>query len=380
MGGLRAEYRKKLRSSMESAPVTEEMVKRQLSLAAGTEAFQHRDPIYHLTESFRQTFDLMGQMRARGERPDPGAMAERYAMGDEAPGMREHAGIQPFGVQTESGENAGGRENAETGESAGALSQKTDMSPFYRPRDPQRRMMDRFAEVTFQRGSLSAALLRGQGKMMLFTCLNRTVGQEKSRQQWERMLFQRSSSHRLIPSRQGDIAVVNRHFTDSAVGLVVDVLKDARQSLDSFTALAEGKVGHAGMGTLHKQYPFLTDAYEQELLAEYRARLARLKGPGCEEERMVLERAQEKVEAIIQKKARMKVDFLQKLRWLSYCAASAEAEFSQEEFRREAARSLEPEEPEDTPPDDGGGEGGAPGPADGNGRRKRRGRKSGDAP
>lgn len=340
MGGLRTEYQKKMRSSTKPAPVMEETVKRQLSLAAGTEAFQYRDPIYHLTESFRQTFDLMGLMRARGESPDPGAMAELYAMGDEAPGMREHAGVRSFGARTEAGESAG-----ET------LFHKTDMTSLYRPRDPKQRMMDRFAEVTFQRGSLSAALLRGQGKMMLFSCLNRAAGQEKSRQLRERMLFQRSSSHKHLPGRQGDVAVVNKGFADSAVGLVVDVLKDARQSLDSFTALAEGKAGSAGMGTVQKQYPFLTDAHERELLEEYRARLAQLKGPGCEEERAVLERAQEKTEAIIQKKTQMKRDFLQKLRWLSHCAASAEAEFSQEEFRWEAARRMTPE---DVPPDDGG--------------------------
>ena len=81
-----ADRKKLFQSTAESAPVTDGAVKRQLSLAAGTEAFQNRDPIYHLTESFRQTFDMMGQQRAKGEQPDLDAARAVY-MRDETPGL-----------------------------------------------------------------------------------------------------------------------------------------------------------------------------------------------------------------------------------------------------------------------------------------------------
>lgn len=344
MSGLYTDRKKLFQAPAEPAPVTESTVKRQLSLAAGTEAFQNRDPIYHLTESFRQTFDLMGQQRARGEQPDLNAVRAVY-LRDETPGLSNFNDTKPSGG-----------EPGLTGFS-GELYHKTEMTSAYQPRnrDTRQRLMDRFADVTFQRGNLSAAIMRGTGKMMLFSCLNRTVGQERSKQLRERMLFQSSSSHTLIPGRREDMAVVNRGFTDSAVGLVVDVLKDARQVVDSLTAMAEGKAGPNGLGTLQKQYPFLTDARERALLEEYQARLAQLQGPGHEEERVILSRAQEKAEAIIQKKAQMKRDFLQRLRQLSHSAATAAEMFSREDFLQQAAQRLTPEEPEAPPPDDPGG-------------------------
>lgn len=344
--------RKKARQPASGPPcVTEEMVKKQLSTAAGTEAFQHRDPIYHLNESFRQTFDLMGQQRARGDRPDLDSMLQVY-MQDESPGLW---GKDDAGTQTDLAKSRPGI----AGFSEDFL-HKTSMNTDYEPRDwdPQRRVMDRFADISFQRGRLSAAVIRGTGKMMLFSCLERTVGQQDVKQRKERKLFQSSSAHQMIPGRREDISITNRGFADSAVGLVVDVLKDARQVVDSLTALAEGKGGPDGMGTLHKQYPFLTDAPERELLEQYRARLEELKGPGHEEEREVLKRAQEKAVAIIAKKDQMKRDFLQRLRQLSHSAAEAEAAFTSEEFLRQAAQRLEPEKPEEPeqPPNDDGGE------------------------
>lgn len=338
-----ADRKKLFQSTAESAPVTDGAVKRQLSLAAGTEAFQNRDPIYHLTESFRQTFDMMGQQRAKGEQPDLDAARAVY-MRDETPGL------SGFDEAESSKEEP--KHTPMTGFSEEFL-HKTDMTSAYQPRNQgsQQRLMDRFADVTFQRGNLSAAIVRGTGKMMLFSCLNRTVGQEHTKQLKERMLFQSNSSHRYIPGRREDIAVTNRGFAESAVGLVVDVLKDARQVLDSLTDMAEGKAGEDGLGTMQKQYPFLTDARERALLEEYDARLAQLKGPGHEEERTILSRAKEKAEAIIQKKAQMKRDFLQRLRQLSHSAATAQAIFSQEDFLQQAAQQLITEEPDDLPPD-----------------------------
>lgn len=45
-------------------PVTEKDTRRQLAWAAGSEFFSHRDPLYHITEDFRQTFDEIGRRHA----------------------------------------------------------------------------------------------------------------------------------------------------------------------------------------------------------------------------------------------------------------------------------------------------------------------------
>ena len=62
----------------------EQNLRRQMAWAAGTESFQHRDPLYHVTESFQQTFDAMGRRHAaqlggrqEPEGPAPEAGADR---------------------------------------------------------------------------------------------------------------------------------------------------------------------------------------------------------------------------------------------------------------------------------------------------------------
>ena len=47
------------------APLTQPMVQRQLAGAVDAGAFQHRDPLWHVTESFQQTFDAIGRRHAR---------------------------------------------------------------------------------------------------------------------------------------------------------------------------------------------------------------------------------------------------------------------------------------------------------------------------
>lgn len=51
----------------------EQGLRRQMAWASGTEQFQHRDPLYHVTESFQQTFDAMGRRHVAelGGGPEP---------------------------------------------------------------------------------------------------------------------------------------------------------------------------------------------------------------------------------------------------------------------------------------------------------------------
>lgn len=301
-----------------SPALSDRMVRQQLAEAAGAEMFQHRDISYHLTENFCQTFDRIGQQKAAR------ALAE-------VPGLKELPGLKIM-------PNSGLRENIPGLEHEPTAQGQRDMRDSYRTRPGQEDRLQRFADMAFQRGRLSAAILQGTGKMMLFSCLKRTAGQEQVLHERERMLFQASSSHRNVPHGKGNVSVANKGLAKSALGLVVDTLQDSRQSLLSLMALAES--GGAGSETLLREYPFLSDAKERELLAQYRARLEQLKGPDCEPERQVLLGAEQKALAQIQKKAQMREMFLQKLRQLSEQALQAQLLFSQTETRREAAQVI----------------------------------------
>lgn len=328
---------------------TRRRVDDRIAWAAGTEAFSNRDPVYHVTESFRQMFDMMGTQRWGAGMQAQGNIFSTV-MREAAPGLDQGPGLEDGGgegEQTSPAANAYG-EPADT-----AFMKKTSMAGSYRERGRQDggRLLSRFSEVAFSRGTLAGAVLEGRGEMMLFSCLKRTVGQSQPKHERERLLFQSSSIHKRVAGASQSKVVFNRGFTDSAVGLVVNVLQNSRSTVDTLTALAEGRGGMGesnGAQTLRTMYPFLSDARERELLAEYKERLAA--GIGGDE-KMILQRAVAKTEALIDKKRQMKTEFTARLRQMSDSAAAAAAVFSQEEFRAALAARLTEEVPGDIPPD-----------------------------
>lgn len=132
-------------------------VRRQIAYAAEADSFQHRDPLYHVTESFHQTFDAMGRARAPGETGKTGDDGQER--------QRQRAGPEPALVP----EDAPARGFSEAG--------------------GNRNMLRRFSEIAFQRGMLSGAVLRGTGKMMLFSCPKKTAGQFQPVNEQRRKLF-----------------------------------------------------------------------------------------------------------------------------------------------------------------------------------------------
>ena len=304
----------------------EQSLRRQMAWAAGTEQFQYRDPLYHVTESFQQNFDAMG---------------------------RRHAAR--LGGAPEDGETTG---NAGPGEETAEIPDPTSARSFYetgRPEDQD--MLRRFSETAFQRGTLSGAVIRGTGQMMLFSCLKKTIGQSQPDKWQQCKLFEKASPMRNVPGHVPDKVVFNRGFTDSAVGLVVDTLRDARRTVEDMRDLALGKseMGLAGADTLRTMYPFLDDSRERELLEQYRDQLERT---GDVREKAALQSAIGRMEALIGKKAQMKQEFTNKLRFLSDRASEALEAFEAPGFSaaldqalREAAGAEEP------PPEEGGDDG-----------------------
>lgn len=323
MGKLRI---KRPKDSRAAPRELEQSLRRQMAWAAGTEYFQNRDPLYHVTESFQQTFDAMGRRHAaqmgaqeKEETPEPGAQRQGGIPREDVP-------------------------------------DPTSARSFYERGQPEDQdMLRRFSETAFQRGTLSGAVLQGTGQMMLFSCLKKTVGQSQPDKWQQRKLFEKASPMRNVPGHNPDKVIFNRGFADSAVGLVVDTLRDARRTVEDMRDLALGKseMGQAGADTLRTMYPFLDDSRERALLEQYRSQLRETSAP---QEKAALQNAIARMAATVGKKAQMKQEFINKLRFLSDRATEALEVFEApgfagalDEALRKATGAEEP------PPDEEGG-------------------------
>ncbi len=321
---MRAQIARKKRR--EAPEATREAVERQLAWASGTEYFNRRDPLYHVTEQFQMTFDCIG---------------------------RSHAATLL--------EESGGGFSEEENEQAEQERQGGHAAQSRRPRGQEGRQrtlpnsgipMEAFAQTAFQRGTLSGAVLEGTGKMMLVSCLKRTVGQSGPKRSQQESLFGVGSQRRNIPGHDPDMVQFNRGFAASAVGVVVDTLRDARRVVQSMEDLAKGSgefEKDKGGETLRAMYPFLDDSKERALIAEYEDKLRAGPAP---EERPVLQNALVHARALLHKKAQMKVEFTNKLRLFSDRAAEMLAELEEPGAVEElAAALLEPEEGWPEPPE-----------------------------
>lgn len=327
MGKLRI---KRPKDSQAAPRELEQSLRRQMAWAAGTEYFQNRDPLYHVTESFQQTFDAMGRRHAaqmgaqeKEETPEPGAQRQGGIPREDVP-------------------------------------DPTSARSFYERGQPEDQdMLRRFSETAFQRGTLSGAVLQGTGQMMLFSCLKKTVGQSQPDKWQQRKLFEKASPMRNVPGHNPDKVIFNRGFADSAVGLVVDTLRDARRTVEDMRDLALGKseMGQAGADTLRTMYPFLDDSRERGLLEQYRSQL---RETGDAQEKSALQNAIARMEAIVGKKAQMKQEFINKLRFLSDRATEALEVFEAPGFAGALDEALRKATGAEEPPPDqeGGGDDG----------------------
>ena len=327
----------------------ERALQRQMALAAGTEFFRHRDPLYHVTESFQQTFDAMGlkhsaRLTAAEEERESGEAEQR-------PGQAPPS-------------SQGDRKT-------GGVPDRSSVRSFYGQEGRQEQdkdMLRRFAETAFQRGTMSAAVLQGTGRMMLFSCLKKTVGQSQPVREQQRKLFGGGSQLRNVGGSSPDKVMFNRGFTDSAVGLVVDTLRDARRTVEDMQGLARGalnrnEAGAHGADTLRSMYPFLDDSREREMLERYYARLNWPEAMDTDEKALI-QSAVNRTRALIEKKERMRVEFINKLRFISDRAAEALAELEEPGFAAALDTALREAMGAEEPPGGGGADDGTaePGP------------------
>ena len=321
---MHAKLQKK--TTLPAPPRAREQVRAQLAQAAGASMFSHRDPISFVTESFYQNFDRLGARNTAERLPDRGA------------------------------DSRSAWENWSVPEDWSVLEQKDAAADRYRQKPAQVQPelaapLQTFSETAFQRGKLSASVLRGTGKMMLVSCLRRTVGQSDLERLEEQDRFMSGAQKRNVPGHSPDSVLFTRGVAQSAVGLVVDTLRDARRLVQSLEALANGAGevrGGVEGSTLRAMYPFLDDSRERALLAEYSGRLRASTDP---DEHAVLQNALVHTHALMEKKAQMKTEFINKLRLVSDRAAETLAELEAPGAAEEiAAAVLAPEEDESPPP------------------------------
>jgi len=337
-----------------AAPLTQQGVQRQLAWAADAEQFQNRDPMFHITENFMRSFDAMGSMQQQ----------RAAGMIESVPGLTDFLGKiigqdEEFNQQetkmTESDIfDPGGDDGAK------ALYRQSRMNEeFEENKHGQGRLMNKFTDMTFMRGKMSAAVLRGTGNMMLFSCLKRTLGQSQPYKLQQRKLFQGGSRgwkprNTKASDAQSTTLLRNEVFADSAVGLVFNVTKDARRTVEQMAELIEN--GGTGTETWERMMPFLSFQKEEALLDEYRSRLDNLgNGPGTEKQRAVLTKAMTRTQTMLAKKKQMRNEFMFKLRAIGGQAKQAAITFSNEEFQETLKYMLThetayPEPPEGPPP------------------------------
>ncbi len=293
-----------------AAPVgeTRQSAEERLAWAAGTQQFRHRDPLYHVTESFQQTFDRIGREHA-----------QRAAGGfsDKAPEEAAEEGGE------KDRERKPKRESPQGHDPGAAAIKRGDDGKLWTGNVPS--ALTRFSETAFQRGAMSASVLNGTGKMMLTSCLKRTVGESGPKRIQQQTLIGTGSQLRNIPGRSPDQMVFNRSFAKGALGIIVDTLRDARRVVDSMADMAQGtgELYDADSETLRTMYPFLDNSRDLALEAEYREKLANCTD---EREKPILQNALVQTLALKAKKAQMKTEFINKLRFLSDRATETLAE------------------------------------------------------
>ena len=302
---------KKKRAKDDLPSARQAQVQRDLAQAAGTEFFQYRDPLYHVTENFQQTFDSIGRSHALSLAGNP----------EEA---------QP---QTESESLFGNR--SPMAQSSEQQERQTPLRTLPNTLIP----LQQFSQTAFQRGTMSASILAGTGKMMLVSCLKRTIGQSGPKRIQQESLFDTGSQTRNVPNRDPDQMIFNRTFANSAVGLVVDTLRDARRVVQSMEQMAQGtgELKSSDTSTLRAMYPFLDDSRERQLLEQYGAQLE-LSTDG--RERAVLQNGLVHVRSLLTKKQQMKIEFTNKLRLISDRATEALEEFQSAGFFEEITSAL----------------------------------------
>ena len=313
-------------------------IEMDLALGAGTTKVKSIDPIYHITESFRSTFEQSGQDKASQfvEKNDRNSIQEQR---QEEPDQTTFGQEFPYNKST---------------------TEEKARGDFY----------GRFSEIAFQNGRLASAVLQNSGQTMFVLCMKRALGQSEPTYSMKSKLFSKSSE--IAPLRNSLAKVVCNRYTNSAIGLVVESILSARQTLQLFERLASDDSEKAVPGMkdniIRNVYPFLIISKDAERLVEYEEKLSELtllegNTRDCKErneiggQKAVLVAGIAKTQGLIMRKRQLQNQFFDRLEQLLENSRKAEAFFTAPGFAdnvvEELMDSLElPEDDRDDPNDD----------------------------
>lgn len=211
---------------------------------------------------------------------------------------------------------------------------------------PNGAFLQSFGQIAFRRGDLAAAILRGQGEMMLVSCLKRAYSSASSDAQRTTLP---GEGGRNVSLTGGGQVVFRAGELEGAVGLVTKSMHSARWQLAAFrrAALAEDVPD-----TLLKAYPFLSAVQEKEVQEQYKEQLRALESTHADpEELAVLRYGIDRLTAIVQKKEQQRQAFLTRLEELLRNIYAAEETFSDKDFIRRARAEIAQAPTDEKPPD-----------------------------
>ncbi|MBO4913896.1 MAG: hypothetical protein J5449_01705 [Oscillospiraceae bacterium] len=314
------------RHKSKSRPVSEEpraldrRIRAGLANAAGGRLYGN-DPVSSVSDMFQRSFDALGRENsARFESRGYGEPAEV----PDKPGTGENTA-----------ERDSGRRPLPGSKSEGMYLRGFPAGPV-----PLRR----FSDVAFRHGNLAGSILQGTGKMMLVSCLRRTINPRRPE---KHDFFQDNVNQIRLTGHDPDSMVFTRDLVRGAVSIVVDTLHESRRTVEMLSETVER--GEKGSKQLFAAYPFLDDSRERELLEQYRAELS--ESPEVNR-RALLQSAVVHTEAMIEKKAETRLRFVTALRSVAEHARAAIEEFEDPGFIGAVEAELTEGEPEDVPPPD----------------------------
>lgn len=320
---LSLKKKRKLPGELQSVAFMKSKIETGLALGAGTIRVKSIDPIYHITESFRSTFDLSGQSKAS-------QFAEKN--------VQSNVGEQEDLDQTTV------REEFPNDQSTIGEKSRGD---FY----------GRFSEIAFKNGRLASAVLQNDGKTMFVQCMKRALGQSEPTYSMKSKLFSIPSKKAplIAPLKNSLAKVVFNRYTNSAIGLVVESILSARQTLQLFERLASDDSEKAVPGMkdniIRNVYPFLIISQDTERMVEYKEKLRELtlleKNTGDHKERneiegqkAVLAAGITKTQGLITRKRQLKNQFFHRLEQLLENSRKEEAVFTAPGFADNVVEEL----------------------------------------
>lgn len=322
-----------------AAPQGEGLARRQRQMSlriaqtSGASRLASRDPVYHLINSYTTAFDAIGRQRAALMNEGEGASVRA-----------EEGSATPEG-------------------GIGQLRKKHD-SPMYRHSRSaleSGNFADRFSSYAFNGGNMAAAVMTGQGKMMLTACLSRALGRPIPSAEKQKTVLGQTAVRSRLAGTQADV-MLNRD-THSAVGIVLDTIRGASSALEVFRrlandsgALTDTPVERREVDTVRRLCPFMATAEDRAQIKACRQQLKALQGdnsPDAAQRRKTLEWALTKQTAVLERKMAEQRRFMTVLNRVCSNVGEAERLFSSDGFAEDIAEELKRSTAGDPPEDDG---------------------------